>query len=187
MKRTLGTGALLVLTATTAACGFNILEDIGSDPHPPTIAIIGLVHYVAPPPPPPPPPPETTTTDSSASSPHERAIAWDSGGFTLSIGQQFYITRSYTDAGGDIVKFHLRDRDGNLSLDFTPTEQTYFSGTSGTLPEMVIDPLTNKSTVPVTEIIDLAGILGPHRLELWAEDSHLSRSEKVEFIVTLVP
>jgi hypothetical protein len=33
----------------------------------------------------------------------------------------------------------------------------------------------------------LTGILGRHRMELWAEDSHLSRSEKVEFTITLAP
>ena len=41
--------------------------------------------------------------------------------------------------------------------------------------------------VPPLEILTLTGILGPHRMELWAEDSHESRSEKVEFIITLVP
>jgi predicted small secreted protein len=179
MKRTLRICALLLLAATTAACGFNIFEDIGSDPHPPAFAIIGLVHYV--------PPPEPVTPASAASSPQGRAVSWDSGGFTISTGQQFSITRSYADTGGDIVKFHLRDRDGALSLDLSPTEKTYFSGTSGTLPEMIVDPVTGESTVPASELIDLTGIYGPHRLELWAEDSHLSRSEKVEFIITLVP
>ena len=179
MKRTLCICALLVLAATTAACGFKIFEDIGSDPHPPTVAIIGLVRYV--------PPPEPVTTDSAASSPQGRAVSWDSGGFTISTGQQFYITRSYTDPGGDIEKFQLRDRDGALSVDLSPTDKTYFSGTSGTLPEMIIDPATQESTVPASELIELTGIYGPHRLELWAEDSHLSRSEKVEFIITLVP
>jgi len=165
--------------AMTAACGLKIFEDIGSDPHPPTVEISGLVYYV--------PPAVPEAPDSAASSPQGRAVSWDSGGFTLTTGQQFSIARSYTDAGGDIVKFHLRDRDGALSLDLPPTDKKYFSGTSGTLPEMIIDPVTSESTVPPSEIILLTGIFGRHRLELWAEDSHLSRSEKVEFTVTLVP
>ena len=165
MKRTPGFCALLVLAAMTTACGFDILEDIGTDPHPPAVEITGLVHYVAPPP---------GTADRAASSPPGRTVSWDSGGFTLSTGQSFQIGIAYSDSGGDIVKFQLRDRDGALRLDLAPTELTYFPGTSGTL----LGPETGQ---------ELTGIYGNHRLELWAEDSHLSRSEKVEFIVTLVP
>ena len=150
----------------TAACGFKIFEDIGSDPHPPTVEISGLVHYV--------PPPEPVVPASAAAPALGRAVSWDSGGFTLATGQQFYITRSYTDAGGDIVKFHLRDRDGSLSLDLIPTDAAFFSGTSGTL----LGPAAGS---------ELPGIYGSHRLELWAEDSHASRSEKVAFTITLVP
>jgi len=182
MKRTLGICALLVLAAMTTACGVDIpkiFEDVGTDPHPPAFQITALTHFVA---------KETPKTAiKSDFSPQGRSSTWDSGGFTLSPGQQFYIERSYTDVGGDIVKFHLRDRDGPLSIDLTPTDHTYFSGTSGTLPEMIIDPVTKESTVPPSEIILLTGIFGRHRLELWAEDSHLSRSEKVEFTITLVP
>lgn len=180
MKRTLGTGALLVVTAMSAACGFKVLEDIGSDPHPPAVTVIGLVHYVA-------PPPEAASTDSAASSKQGRTVAWDSGGFSLSTGQKFYIVRSFSDVGGDILKFRLRDKDGPTAVDLTPTGQTYFSGTSGTLPEMIVDPATNKNKVPDEELIEFTGILGVHRLEFWAEDSHGSRSEKVEFIITMVP
>jgi hypothetical protein len=103
----------------------------------------------------------------------DRVVSWDSNGFSLTIGQKFVVGRSYTDAGADIVKFHIRDRDGELNLDLTPTGQTYYSGTFGT----VVGP---------AEGIDLTGIAGRHRLELWAEDSHLTRSEKVEFVITLI-
>jgi hypothetical protein len=179
MKRTLGICALLVLAALPAACGFDIFEDVGTDPHPPSFEITRLVRYVTPLAP--------AATDKAALSTRGRSTTWDSGGFTLSTGEEFYIERSYTDAGGDIVTFRLRDRDGTTKIDFAPADQTYFSGTAGTLPEMITDPVTNVSTVPAGEIIKLTGIYGNHRLELWAEDSHLSRSEKVEFIVTLVP
>jgi len=179
MKRTLGICALLVLAAGTTACGVDIFEDIGSDPHPPTVRITALTHSVE---------QDTASTAAIAAvSPQGRSITFLSGGFTLSLGQQFYIERFYTDAGGDIAKFHFRDRDGDNARDLTPTDKTYFSGTAGALPEMIIDPVTNVSKVPATELIDLTGIFGRHRLELWAEDSHGSRSEKVEFIITLVP
>ena len=168
MKKTLCAGALLVLMAMTAACSFKIFEDIGSDPHPPAIEVTALVHYVAPAE----PPPATPTIDRAISSPHERSIIWDSGGFTLSPGQKFQIGITYADAGGDIVKFTLRDRDGALKVDLVPIEKTYFSGTSG-------------SVLGSVDGIGLEGIVGPHRLELWAEDSHGSRSEKVEFVITL--
>jgi len=181
MKSILGTGALLVLTALTAGCGFEIFEDVGTDPHPPTVVITALVHYVPPPTPTPTPPPE----DRVASSEQGRAVTWDSGGFTLTTGQQFYIARSYTDAGGDIVNFHLRDRDGLTTKDLTPTDQTYFSGTSGSGPVMLTEPVAG--TVPAAELIEVVGIFGQHRLEFWAEDSHGSRSEKIEFIITLAP
>lgn len=173
MKRTLCACALVAVTALTAACGVKIFDDVGSDPHPPTIGMTALIYYVA---------PEVVAPTTSlaiaqptvgASSVQSvRSIAWDSGGFTLTAGQTFQIGIAYSDLGGDIVKFRLRDRDGATSLDLTPVDRTYFSGTSGT----TLGPATGQA---------LTGIAGPHRLELWAEDSHLSRSEKVEFVITL--
>jgi len=178
MKKTLCASALLVLLVMSAACSFKIFEDIGTDPHPPTVQITALIHYVA---------PVAPAPDARAAlSPPGRNITWDAGGFTLSPGQQFYIKRSFSDAGGDVVKFHLRDRDGLTTKDLTPTGQPYFSGTSGALPELIIDPVTGESSVPPGEIIDLVGMPGTHRLEFWAEDSHLSRSEKVEFTITIL-
>jgi hypothetical protein len=165
MKRTLAFCALLVLAATTAACSFSIFEDIGSDPHPPTLEITELVLYVEPPPPPEP------VAGRVASPPHGWSSTWDSGGFTLGAGKKFQIGVAYTDAGGDIVKLHLRDRDGALDVDLIPTDLAYFPGTSGTS----IGPALG---------IELVGVAGRHRLELWAEDSHKSRSEKVEFVIT---
>jgi hypothetical protein len=170
MKNALGTGALLVLIATTAGCTFlNIFEDVGSDPHPPTVEVTQLVIYVAPVEPP------TASITAGAAAPQKgRTIFWDSGGFTLSPGQLFQIGIAYTDAGGDILKFTLHDRDGALQTEFAPTDQTYFSGTSG----FALVPESGN---------EIAGIVGPHRLQLWAEDSHGSRSEYVEFVITLTP
>ena len=167
MKRTLGTGALLVLTAMTAACSLGVFEDVGSDPHPPTAEIIELVHYVV--------PVDTTTTtpDGGASAPGAKTIFWDSGGFTLHTGELFKIAIAYTDAGGDIERFVLSDLTGPTTVDIIPTDQTYFAGTSG-------------ARLGPTNGIELTGVAGVHRLQLWAEDSHGSRSEKVEFVITFV-
>ncbi len=183
MKRTLCTGALIGLAALTAGCSFSVFQDIGTDPHPPTVEITALVHYVAPAT----TSTETTTTETTntagAVSPKPgRSVPWDAGGFTLSIGQQFYIKRSYTDAGGDIVNFTVRDRDGSLSVQIAPPDLTYFSGTSGVAP--ILGTGIDEGIVPSGELIELTGMFGRHRLELWAEDSHGSRSQKIEFVVT---
>jgi len=169
MKRCLSLGALLVLSATTAACSF-MFEDVGSDPHPPTAEIIELVDYVEPAKPKDLLP--AAITGNATSQPQGRTLAWDSGDYTLSPGQRFQIRIAYTDGGGDIVKFSLRDRDGPLQEEFLPTGQTYFSGTSGTA-------LVSENG------LELTGIVGQHRLELWGEDSHGSRSEKVAFVINL--
>ncbi len=167
MRKTLCLCALLAVAALSSACSFKIFEDIGTDPHIPTIGVFALVHFV------PAAAPEPVPTGAAADAlARERAIFFDSGGFTLQRGKRFQITIAYSDAGGDIVKFHLRDRDGATQVDIVPVDQTYFAGTSGA------------GTVP-TEGIEITGVSGTHRLELWAEDSHGSRSEKVEFVVTL--
>lgn len=171
MKKFACAAALIVLAAMNASC--VLFEDVGSDPHPPSVAIIALVHYVEPEPAAPAPAADAATAAVRAyASTPDRSIAWDSGGFTLTPGQKFQIARAYKDAGGDIVKFTIRDRDGTLKLDLTPADQAYYTGTSGA----VLGPVDG---------IEVTGVSGPHRLELWAEDSHESRSEKVEFVVTL--
>ena len=172
MKRTLCTCALLVFAVMSAGCSFKIFEDVGSDPHPPTVEIIGIAIYVAPVEPEAPPP--ESSPDRAAAPAQARPITLGSGGITLAAGQLFQIGMTYADAGGDIVQFHLRDRDGSLNIACVPKDQTYFSGTSG-------------AVICIADGYELTGILGRHRLELWAEDSHLSRSEKLEFVITLTP
>ena len=166
MNRTLTACALLVFLATTAACGYKVFEPIGSDPHPPTVEIIQLVHYV----------PPVTTMVKAASPVKGNLLAVDTG-FTVTTDQLFQIKVNYTDAGGDLVKFSLHDLDGKLggsgTVDFTPAAETYFPGTSGT----VLLPTLG---------LGLTGIAGRHRMQLWAEDSHLSRSEKVDLVINLI-
>lgn len=198
MKRRLGIGALIVVAAMTAACGFDILEDIGSDPHPPTVTITAIVLYVEPV-----VIEETvettgttgttettvqlaaTTTTPAALSTVGKTIAWNSGGVTLNYGDRFQIKRSYTDAGGDITRFVLRDRNNALNnVEFLPASSTYYSGTAGTVPA---GPVLADGTMTVPlEIILFNGVNGIHNMEFWAEDSHGSRSEKVEFVINFV-
>lgn len=169
MKKTLSLGALVVLAAMTTACSFKIFEDVGTDPHPPTIELIGVRVYVAP------VETTTTTTDRNTAAPHGRSIAWDTG-ITMASGELFQIAVAYTDAGADITAISLRDRDGSLIMNCVEdtADQSYFEGTSG-------------AAICVEDGYELAGVSGPHRLELWAEDSHESRSEKVEFVITISP
>ena len=101
MKRTLGVCALLVLAAMTTACGFNIFEDVGSDPHPPTVEITALVHLRR----------GRWNDDAGGgmrTGPSRRRRHGPSsgtrGGSPLSLGQKFQIGIAYTDAGGDIER-----------------------------------------------------------------------------------
>jgi hypothetical protein len=179
MRRTLYTCALLAVGALASGCGFKVFEDIGSDPHPPTVEILAIAHYVKPPPATPDAPATTagwsaaTAAVRGAAPTAPRSVVWDSGGFTVSMGQLFQITTAYTDAGADIVEYKLRDRDGKNDFSLTPPEgSTYFPGTGGEITHSV-------------DGLEMDGVLGPHRMELWAEDTHGSRSEKVEFVITL--
>lgn len=169
MNRILCTCALLLTMLTTACSG--VFEDVGTDPHPPTMELLGLVHYV-PPPEEPPPPPDEPPLAFVVAKPGPGLVAWDSGGFTVHPGELFQVSVAYADRGGDIMKLVLRDRDGAFKTELVPTDQTYFPGTSG-------------SAVGPAKGLELTGVVGPHRFELWAEDSHLSRSEKTEFVITL--
>ena len=180
MKRTLCGCALLAVGVLSAGCGFKVLEDIGSDPHPPTVEIRSLFHYVPPPEPEPEPEPEpqsqpTSAAGGGAARTAARSVAWNSGGFTVTTEQRFMIITGYTDAGADIVGYKLRDRDGSNDYTLTPPEgMTYFPDTQGEITHSA-------------EGIEMTGVFGPHRMELWAEDSHGSRSEKVEFVITFAP
>ena len=94
----------------------------------------------------------------------------------------------YSDAGGDLQFFVIRDRDSLLLTEVTPTAPEvdrdgdgepdtvdtpdYFSGTAG--------------EVDLPNVVFESTMVGPHRLEIWAEDSHGSRSEKVAFTVQVV-
>jgi len=168
MKRTLSVFTRLMLVAATAllaGCGIKIFEDIGSDPHPPSATVISVARYT--------PPAAPATADRVSARAQTRVVQWNSNGFTLRRGELFEVGVSYSDPGVDILKFQLIDLDGALSAELTPIDPPYFPGATGT----AVGPAAG---------IEMSGIAGPHRLQLWAEDSNGSRSEKVEFVITFV-
>lgn len=168
----------------------GIFQDIGTDPHPPTLTLIRV--EIQPPPPEPvveptpeplPPEPEGEPSPSTFIAPAQARRTFDTGGLTVNPdnlkANMLRLTVAFTDLGGDVVRFKIRDRDGSLSMESVPIipeesstgTSKYFPGLSGTL---VIEDI----------VIDMRS-MGPHRLEIWAEDSHDSRSDKTEFIVTI--
>jgi hypothetical protein len=138
--------------ATAPGCGFSVFEDVGADPHPPTIQVTGVARYVEPAP-----------TAATARPGARNVVA-----FTLRAGDKFQVALNYADSGGDIMRFKIVDLDGPLNVDVTPVDATYFPGTSGS----VLIPEAGQ---------ELSGVAGRHRIEVWAEDSHLTRSEHAGF------
>lgn len=168
MKRLPTVCGFLLLCGTLAACSppFAIFEDVGTDPHPPSIELVGVAYQPEDPGEGPRPAPNLQPAEGFVVRP------FDGEADTLLIRVR------YTDVGADIQHFTLRDRDGTLMQDLTPTapegvdgaeDPEFFSGTSGEfdLADIAID----------------VRMFGPHRMELWAEDSHESRSEKVTFTI----
>lgn len=105
---------------------------------------------------------------------------------TISPGETIEVTIAYADTGADIQTLNLLDLDGGdfwpLAPEAPPAEDPtdtttevvapeYFPGTSGTAQRSI--------EVPGKQA-------GTHRIQVWAEDSHESRSEKVEFVITVV-
>jgi hypothetical protein len=174
--------ALLLAGAVgcTAGCSdFAFFEDVGVDPHPPEVTMVGIGLVPPPEPEPEPPPPAGLLPASRAT--------FETGGFSVTALDKFRITVNYSDVGADIVSIRLRDRDGigtwsggpvapkiDTDGDGVPDDEgprpPFFPGRAGTA---VVDNLTMA-----------ASIAGPHRIEMWAEDSQGSRSEKTEFVVT---
>jgi hypothetical protein len=147
--------ASCALAALLAGCGDlpPIFEDVGADPHPPELALLGIGLQLPGDPPPPP------------------AYGSPAAGLTLRPedpnANVMALRVAYADAGADIASVSLRDLDGSLGGDAADTSSL---GTAGTL----------EFTVDATATVD-----GPHRLELWAEDGHGSRSAKTSFTVTI--
>jgi hypothetical protein len=169
---------IIIVSSSLAACtNLGIFEDVGADPHPPQVQLLGVAFQ-------PPAPAVGEPEEAPAFLPPDGFVVrpYDDAANTLVFRVQYF------DAGGDILTIIIRDRDGTLNSSAGPTapevdldgdgvpdpqpDLVYFSGTSGTadLEGVVFPP----------------GVEGPHRIELWAEDSHGSRSPKIAFTFTVV-
>lgn len=179
MKRYLAAGALLFVMALTAACSpSSVFEDVGTDPHPPRLGNVKIGYQPATPAVGLPEPPNFVQCNEY----------FEVRPLTAPGLAELIFNVQYTDAGGDIMTFHIRDRNGNLNasasptppqvdldgdgvLDVLPTPE-FFAGTAGFAD-------LQRVTFPTSQA-------GPHVLEFWAEDSHESRSQKVTCTVTVV-
>lgn len=178
MKRPTFVCALL-LCVLCAACKppFAIFEDVGTDPHPPQVRFIGMAYQPVAVEGAPTAEPDLQPGEGFEIRPHDLA------------GSKLLFRVQYSDAGGDIQFFTVRDRDSSLDVQVSPTTAEvdlvggweaedleapdFYSGTTG--------------TANLENITFSSKMMGPHRLEIWAEDSHGSRSEKVTFTVQVVP
>lgn len=135
-----------------------IFEDVGDDPHPPRMTVLGIgIQLPAPDPDVPRPAPDYVPPEAGLT-----VRPLDDSANTIAI--RF----SYVDAAADIDSVFVRDRDGDIS--FTGS----FAGFPGTAGVVEMSDIA----IPLT-------VEGPHRLEVWAEDLNGSRSEKTTFTITV--
>lgn len=134
-------------------CGFQVFEDVQTDPHPPTISDV-------------------------KASPE-----------TLRSGDTFSVSVKYADEGGDIVSFHIEDLESYGAWTLIPAspQNVPVGGAGDAEPAPEFFPGVTGTAVSDPENLPtlIASQLGPHRIQIWAVDSHESRSEKLEFVITL--
>lgn len=161
--------AVPLLLTSLAACKDlpAVFEDVGSDPHPPRLALLAVGVGV---------PEEPVAAADAAASAGEaaRGVTYFPPDAVVTIRpyrpaeSTLALRVGYSDAGADLSSITVRDsggpNDGTLTL-------PDFPGTSGTI-EGTVD-------------FDPNSLPGPHRLELWAEDEHGSRSAKIVFTVVV--
>lgn len=132
-------------------------EDVGADPHPPTLTLLGI---------------GLQPVGGDPDNPPTVAYVPPEAGIVLRPFQEnartLALRVAYADAGADLAAITVRDLDGAISGDLTLPD---VPETSGTI-EGTIDAPT--SSMP-----------GPHRLEIWAQDDNESRSAKTTFTVTV--
>jgi len=198
MRSLARTSALLAFCGLFAACSsFSIFEDVGADPHPPQVQLLGVAYQpVALEPEP--APPEVVPAAAwirAAADPAAPVIPPP-----VFLSPDAYIVRPndttantllfrvhFSDVGGDILFFRIRDRDGVLSAQLTPVAPIVDLNNDG-VPDPTGTPAFFAGVSGTADLEDIAfppGVPGVHRLEIWAEDSHGSRSEKVNVTVTL--
>ena len=187
MKQPVRWCALVILAGVLAACtNLGIFEDVGADPHPPQLQLLGVEYQpaetaVE-------PEPKTTRPAARAATPRlsspDGFVVRPNDPATSSV--MFRV--QYFDAGGDIESIMIRDLDGSLNqaLEAVPVETvSEGEGAADTAPTLVYFAGTS-GTVDLGYLAFPPGVEGPHRLELWAEDSHGSRSPKVTFTFEFV-
>jgi hypothetical protein len=179
MKRLFTACGMLLSCGLWAACSppFAIFEDVGTDPHPPEVTIVGVAYQ------------PVADADGFEPPPEIKPLE----GFVVhplqEDGSTLLFRVQYKDVGGDVQSFKIRDRDSALDQELRPTAPqvdldgdgvidtveapNFFSGTSG--------------TADLQDVELSSTMMGAHRLEIWAVDSHGSRSEKATFTLEVGP
>jgi hypothetical protein len=150
-----------VLAILLAGCSKAppVFEDVGDDPDPPRLTLLGVgLQLPASSPDAPPPAP---------------AYGDPAGGITvrpMDLSRNTLALRfGYFDLAADIDSLNVRDLDGNIS--YTKSFADVFLGTSG---------VAEATDVKVESTVE-----GPHRLEVWLQDLNGSRSVATTFTVTV--
>jgi hypothetical protein len=178
MKSFVRACAAVALLALLAACSDlpPVFQDVGTDPHPPNVRLLGIGYQPA--------AVEGGVTPPPDFQPVVGFVVYPNDGTRSTVA----FSVQYTDPGGDVQRFKVRDRDGTLNTELLPTAPLVDIDGDGILETLQVPDFfagtigqATLENVPFT-----ARMEGEHRIELWAEDSHGSRSPKIEFVITVV-
>jgi hypothetical protein len=155
------------LTALLAGCDKlpDVYEDVGNDPHPPSLTLLAIGLGTPDPAPEPTPAAALDSRRSVTYFPPDAVLTvrpYDSLANTLTLRV------SYADAAGDIDSIVVEDLDGSIGGNLALPD---FVGTSGTLEDTLDIPTTSET--------------GTHNLRIWAQDANGSRSPKTSFAVVV--
>jgi len=177
MKRLLAACAFALLAALPSCLPFTLFEDVGADPHPPTVTLLGIGFQ--------------PLADADGNLPP--TVFFPPTGFVAhpnnALETTFAFSVQYTDPGGDVQRFTVRDLDGTLNAEVTPAAPVVDIDGDG-LTETLDVPDFFAGTIGLATLGNVQytpHLAGEHHFELWAEDSHGSRSAKVTFVITFVP
>lgn len=187
-------GVLALAVSLSSCTWLGMFEDVGSDPHPPLVEIVGVAYTPVPLPVEVETTEGATETDTTVTTTPELPppVFKPADGFEIKSNDpqttSLVMRVRYEDAGGDITNFWLRDRDGVFSVTGTPAPPEIDLNNDG-LPDEIDASDFFSGTSGTVDLVDIAfdsKMLGAHRMELWAEDSHGSRSPKVAFTFIVV-
>lgn len=215
MKRLAALLALLALLGPAASCTlFGVFEDVANDPHPPEIVVEGIAYTPVIPEAEPTPPTGGTDgtggtggtggtdgtggtgggTPAPAPAPVAPAPVYlPPDGFEVALNDPvktslMFLVR-FVDAGGDCASLGIRDLESSLFVTASPAEPPALDLDGDGKPEPSTTPPVFPGTRGIIEVKDIgfSGTqLGPHRIEVWAEDTHGSRSPKATFTINVV-